>query len=60
LNNDDQFNYSSNGASNQVGQKMIFLVKITNRFSSNGTVGQVEQIKKKTFLVMMADGFIVE
>jgi hypothetical protein len=43
LNNDDQFDYSSNGASNQVGQKMIFLVNITNRFSSNGTVGQVEK-----------------
>jgi hypothetical protein len=39
---------------------MIFLVKITNRFSSNGTVGQVEQIFKKTILVMMADGFLVE
>jgi hypothetical protein len=46
LNNDDQFDYSSNGASNQVGQKMIFLVKIANRFSSNGIVGQVEQIKE--------------
>jgi hypothetical protein len=60
LNNDNQFDYSSNGASNQVGQKMIFLVKIANRFSSNGIVGQVEQIKEKTFLVMMVDGFLVE
>jgi hypothetical protein len=46
LNNDDQFDYLSNGASNQVGQKMIFLVKIANRFFSNGIVGQVEQIKE--------------
>ncbi len=46
MNNDNQFDYSSNGASNQVGQKMIFLVKIANRFSSNGIVGQVEQIKE--------------
>ncbi len=60
MNNDDQFDYSSNGASNQVGQKMIFLVKIVDRSSSNGIVGQVEQIKEKTFLVMMVDGFLVE
>jgi hypothetical protein len=60
LNNDDQFDYSSNGASNKVGQKMIFLVKIADRSSSNGIVGQVEQIKEKTFLVMMVDGFLVE
>jgi hypothetical protein len=46
LNNDDQFDYSSNGTSNQVGQKVIFLVKITNKSFSNETIGQVEQIKK--------------
>lgn len=59
LTSGDPFAYLQRGDLVMSNKKMIFFVKMANRFLSNGRFGRIGQTKK-TSLIKMANGFLIK